>query len=79
MEFLKLRRSYPGLTVRLATESDVRHFEGIESLPIRLLRVVLDSPDRTGFVACSRVVVRQVDDLDDDSWSAGEVLIHAVA
>jgi hypothetical protein len=73
-EFMRLRRTYPDLTLRLAHDDEGAEFEEIRTLPVPLIHVVLASSNSVGFVACSRVTVRSVASSEGDSWHDGTVL-----
>ncbi|OJF14056.1 hypothetical protein BG844_12050 [Couchioplanes caeruleus subsp. caeruleus] len=75
VEFMKLRRGYPDLVLRLAADDERAEFAELDSLTVPQLHVVLASPERTGFVACSRVTVRRIADPSTDSPDAGEVVL----
>jgi hypothetical protein len=74
VEFMKLRRSYTDLVLRLPREDEEVGFEEIKALPVPQLCVVLDSRTHIGLVACSRVTARMIDDPESDSWDDGTVL-----
>ncbi|WP_250034096.1 hypothetical protein [Paractinoplanes maris] len=79
VELMKLQRSYPLLTLRLATEAETVVFAEVDMVPKPLLQVVLESPGKTGLVACSRLTVRRSDSADDGEWAAGEPVLHVLA
>lgn len=78
VEFMKLRRDYPQLTLRLAEAAEEAGFPDVGAVPVRLLHLVLQTPGGAGLVACSRVTVRQSFSAGDDTWAAGEVLLAVV-
>lgn len=78
VEFMRLRRSYADLVLRLAGKREEVEFEEIRSLPIPQLYVVLESRSHTGLVACSRVTVRKLHNLESDSWADGTVLFSLI-
>lgn len=79
VEFMKLRRSYADLVLRLPREDEKVGFVEIKSLPIPQLCLVLESRTHIGFVACSRVTARMIDDPEDDSWDGGITLFSVTA
>jgi len=79
VEFMRLRRSYADLVLRLATEDEEFGFEETTPVPIPRLRLALESPQGTGLVVCSRVTARKVANPEDDGWADGTVLFWLVA
>ncbi|WP_144119528.1 hypothetical protein [Catellatospora sichuanensis] len=79
VELMKLRRTYPDLVIRRATDEEEPVFSELAELPVRLLHLALSSTSTTGFVACSRVVASVSDDPEDLSLAAGDLLfsVHA--
>lgn len=75
---MKLHSYYRGLTLRPATAVESAAFEGLDARRGRPLRVVLESPQLTGLVACSRVTVCQADSPVDESWAPGEILMSVM-
>jgi hypothetical protein len=80
VEFLKLRRSYAGLTLTLAGEDFAQEFAEVGLPPIRLLRLVISSPSGTGLVACSRLTVTEAPAAQDEREAAvGDIVFSAIA
>lgn len=78
VEFMRLRRSYADLVLRLAGEEEGDWFEAIKSTQMPVLRVVLAGRADTGLVACSRVTVRTVSKVEDDSWTDGATIFSVI-
>lgn len=74
VEFMKLRRGYADLVLRLPLAGEEAEFEEVASLPIPQLYIVLEGRTHIGFVSCARFIVRKVDDQGNDSGDCGELL-----
>jgi hypothetical protein len=80
VEFLKLRRSYVGLTLSIAGEDFAEEFTQAGLPPIRLLRLALSSSSGIGLIACSRVTVTEAPAAQDErEAAAGEVILSMIA
>jgi hypothetical protein len=75
VEFMKLRRGYTDLVLRLPLAGEEAEFEQVASLPIPQLYIVLESRTHVGFVSCARLIVRKVGDQENDSGDRGELLL----
>ena len=73
VEFMRLRRSYPQLVLRLAEPEEIECFDQLPDM--RLIRLAILSPDSIGLVACSRVTIREAVSLEDDSGNLGRVIL----
>lgn len=80
VEFLRLRRSYDGLTLSFAGEDSSEEFVDAGLPSIRLLRLLVSSSSGTGLVACSRLTVAEaLAGQDEREVAAGEEIISVIA
>jgi hypothetical protein len=79
VELIKLTVHHPELVLREAYEHEAREFRDVEELREPLLRLALESPGKTGFVACSSVSAREVESPVDQPFADGRLIMHVRA
>jgi hypothetical protein len=79
VELIKLTVSHPELVLREASEHESHEFREIEGRRAPLLRLALESPGKTGFVACSVVVAREVESPVDRPFEDGRLILSVRA
>lgn len=79
VELMRLTAVYPDLVLRLATEQEEHEFRELREWTRPMLRLTLESPHGTGFVACSRVSAREVDSEAGMPFGDGKLIMIARA